>query len=291
MKIKLSGVSKVYKHDIIGIKDVSLEIEGGTFGLLGRNGAGKTTLMRILATLLEATKGEVLVGEFSVARDGNAVRQRLGYLPQDFGTYPNLTAVEFLDYMALLKGIKNSSLRRKEINKVLENVGLQDVQRRKLSTFSGGMRQRVGIAQALLGDPELLIVDEPTAGLDPEERVHFRNLLAEIGSSRTVILSTHIVGDIEQICKEIAVLKAGSIVYRGSVENLLKCVAGKVRIIMAQEDEVPLIKNKYCVVSTAYTAKGVQVRAVAKDENSLAGENTEATLEDAYLYIMGGMER
>lgn len=291
MKIRIAGLSKIYKQGAVGIKDINLEIEGGTFGLLGRNGAGKTTLMRVLSTLLEPTTGEVYIGKFNVAKDGNAIRQMLGYLPQDFGTYSNLTAAEFLDYMALLKGIGDNSLRRREISKVLENVGLQNVWHRKLSTFSGGMRQRIGIAQALLGDPGLLIVDEPTAGLDPEERVHFRNLLAEIGSSRTVILSTHIVGDIEHICKEIAILKAGSIVYRGSVENLLKQVYGKVKLITVQESEVPLIKSKYCVVSTAYTAKGVQVRAVAKDEASLVGETTEATLEDAYLYIMGGMER
>src|SRR5690625_4319091 len=207
------------------------------FGLLGPNGAGKTTLMRILATLIPKSGGRVRIGSFDLESEPHKVREILGYLPQAFNTYRNFTAAEVLDYVALLKGIVDTKERRKVIDAVLEQVNLSRRSRDKVGTYSGGMKQRVGIAQALIGDPKLLIVDEPTAGLDPEERIRFRNLLGEISGDRIVILSTHVVADIESVCTDLAVLNQGRLLYRGTPEALARRAEGKVWSVTLDADE------------------------------------------------------
>src|SRR5437763_9992729 len=220
MKLTIEGVGKSYRGKVWALRDFSLELGSGVLGLLGPNGAGKSTLMRILATITRPTSGGVLWNGTDIANKPDALRDVLGYLPQDFGIYPNLTVVEFLDYLAAVKGIRAANA-RKRIRDLLDIVNLSDAARRPLGGFSGGMRQRVGIAQALLNDPKLLIVDEPTAGLDPEERVRFRNLLSELGGERTVILSTHIVSDVEAAATEIALIARGRLLAHASPEKLL----------------------------------------------------------------------
>ncbi len=216
--IMMQTLNKVYHGGVYALNNVDLTIPPGMFGLLGPNGAGKTTLMRILAGIVRPTSGTIRIGEYDggTERGRTAVKRMLGYLPQDFGVYPDLNAREFLDYIAILKGLRDRTLRHKRIEALLEIVSLTQVANRKLKTYSGGMKRRVGIAQALLNDPALLIVDEPTAGLDPEERIRFRNLLSELGGNRTVLLSTHIVEDIAQTCQRLAVLKDGHLIFQGT---------------------------------------------------------------------------
>ena len=224
MQLDVECLNKKYRGGVHALRDVNIVLEPGVLGLLGPNGAGKSTLMRILATITKATTGRVLWNKADIAHDPDALRNVLGYLPQDFGVYPNLSAVEFLEYLAAVKGI-GAAAARKRIGELLELVNLADVAKRPLGGYSGGMRQRVGIAQALLNDPQLLIVDEPTAGLDPEERVRFRNLLAELSGQRIVILSTHIVSDIEAVASSIAILARGELLAHGSPEELLATVS------------------------------------------------------------------
>ena len=225
MKLSIESVGKTYRGGVQALRDFSLELSPGVLGLLGPNGAGKSTLMRILATITRPTTGRVTWNGADLARDPNALRRMLGYLPQDFGVYPNLNAVEFLEYIAAAKGLEAASARQR-IDGLLELDNLSDARRRPLGGFSGGMRQRVGIAQALLNDPRLLIVDEPTAGLDPEERVRFRNLLSELSGERIVILSTHIVSDVEAVATRIALIGRGQLVANDSPEGLLAAVEG-----------------------------------------------------------------
>ena len=227
MKLQIAGVGKTYNGRVQALRDFTLDVGPGVLGLLGPNGAGKSTLMRILATITSATQGTVTWNGHDIAREPDALRSALGYLPQDFGVYPNLNAVEFLEYLAAVKGIEAAAARRR-IVELLALVNLTDASKRPLGGYSGGMKQRVGIAQALLNDPQLLIVDEPTAGLDPEERVRFRNLLSELSGERIVILSTHIVSDVEASATEIAILAQGQLVTHGAPEALLASVEGKV---------------------------------------------------------------
>src|SRR5258706_7759267 len=214
----LEGVSKKFRGGNYGVRDVSLSIGSGVIGLLGPNGAGKTTLMQMIATITRPTAGTIRFQGIDVARDPDAIRRKLGYLPQDFGVYDNLTAIEFLSYFAALKGVRN----RARIGEMLEMVNLHSVAKRPIGGFSGGMKQRLGIAQALINDPDVVIVDEPTAGLDPEERVRFRNMLADLGAGKLVILSTHIVSDVESIATEIAIMKHGALVSMATPEALLR---------------------------------------------------------------------
>ncbi|MDQ2907118.1 MAG: ABC transporter ATP-binding protein, partial [Chloroflexota bacterium] len=223
MNIEIAHLSKIYRGDVRALNDLNLVIPPGMFGLLGPNGAGKTTLMRILAGILHPTGGTVQVGQYAAASEQGriAIKQVLGYLPQELGMYPDLSAYEFLDYVGLLKGLKERRPRQQRVEQVLETVALSSVARRKIKTFSGGMKRRLGIAQAIINNPHLLIVDEPTAGLDPEERIRFRNLLSDLGGNRTVLLSTHIVEDIAQTCQNIAVMKSGQVVFQGTVAQML----------------------------------------------------------------------
>ena len=263
------------------MRDVSLDLKSGVIGLLGPNGAGKTTLMQMIATITRPTSGRIVFEGVDVTKRPNDVRRRLGYLPQDFGVYENLTAIEFLTYFAVLKGVNS----KKRVMEMLGNVNLHQSANRAVGGFSGGMKQRLGIAQALINDPALLIVDEPTAGLDPEERVRFRNVLSEIGFGKLVILSTHIVSDIESIATEIAVLKEGALLTVGAPENLLQASAGKVWRSVVSSDEFDRLRGTLKISSAIRKADGVHIRFVGP-EPAIAASAVEPELEDAFLYLM-----
>ncbi len=282
MELIIEGVSKLYRGKVWGLRRFSLTLGPGVLGLLGPNGAGKSTLMRILATVTRATEGHVLWNRVDIGRSPEALRSVLGYLPQDFGVYPNLSAREFLAYLAAVKGVDRSSA-HKRIDELLQLVNLADVGRRPLGTYSGGMRQRVGIAQALLNDPQLLIVDEPTAGLDPEERVRFRNLLSELSGERIVILSTHIVSDVEAVATNIALIDHGALVVQGSPESLLQAVSGRVWEMVVPSPELGRLRAGYLVSNTAHRSDGVHARVVANHAPGESARALEPTLEDAYL--------
>jgi len=282
MKLTIEDVSKTYRGKVEALRNFQLELGPGVLGLLGPNGAGKSTLMRILATITQPSSGRVLWNGSDIKQDPDALRTVLGYLPQDFGIYPNLSAREFLEYLAAVKGLDAADA-RKRIAELLELVNLADAARRPLAGFSGGMRQRVGIAQALLNDPKLLIVDEPTAGLDPEERVRFRNLLSELSGERIVILSTHIVSDVEAVATSIALMAHGQLVVHGAPEDLLARVNGKVWEVVVPSGDLAALRQHFLVSNTAHRNDGVHARVVA-DAAPIPGARTlEPSLEDAYL--------
>jgi len=283
MNLSIKNVSKQYRRNVWGLWDFSLELEAGVVGLLGPNGAGKSTLMRILATITDSTEGEVTWNGVDIAEHPDNLRQVLGYLPQDFGVYPNLNALEFLEYMAAIKGLDGKSARRR-IAELLQLVNLVDSARRPLGGYSGGMKQRVGIAQALLNDPQLLIVDEPTAGLDPEERVRFRNLLADLSGERIVILSTHIVSDVEATATSIAIINKGQHITHAAPETILQAVEGKVWTWIVPSDEFAKLKQSHLISSSARRSDGVHMRVVSERKPSADAEAVPAMLEDAYLY-------
>jgi len=285
--ITIQNLNKTYHGNVQALRDLDLEIPGmGMFGLLGVNGAGKTTLMRILAGLLNPTSGEVRVfgNDVTTVRGKHAIKALLGYLPQELGVYPDLSAREFLDYVAILKGSTNRAMRKRQIDEVLDMVRLVDAADRRLKTYSGGMKQRVGIAQALLGDPKLLIVDEPTAGLDPEERVRFRNLLADIAQNCAVILSTHIVEDISQSCSDMAVLWRGTVLFRGTPGELVAQVRGKVWMIRGKNGERP--NDGLVIVSTRQSQEGVLYRVLGSPVRAREATAVEPRLEDGYIWLM-----
>jgi len=285
MQLVIEHVGKQYRRDFWGLRGFSLSLDSGVLGLLGPNGAGKSTLMRILATITQATEGKVTWNGADIAHQPDELRQVLGYLPQDFGVYPNLNAVEFLEYLAAIKGLEGHSARRR-IDELLQVVNLIDAARRPLGSYSGGMKQRVGIAQALLNDPQLLIVDEPTAGLDPEERVRFRSLIAELSGERIVILSTHIVSDVEATATSIAIIVKGHLITHDLPEKILQAVEGKVWTWIIASSELPAIKQQYLISSTARRSDGIHVRVVAEQPPNSHAESVPATLEDAYLYYV-----
>ena len=287
MQLTVENVSKVYPGNTQALQNFSLTLRSGVLGLLGPNGAGKSTLMRILATITSPTAGRVLWNGADIARDPDALRGVLGYLPQDFGVYPNLNAIEFLDYLAAVKGLDAASA-RKRITELLMLVNLSDAARRPLGGYSGGMRQRVGIAQALLNDPKLLIVDEPTAGLDPEERVRFRNLLSELSGERIVILSTHIVSDVEAVASQIALIARGRLVAHGTPETLLSGINGRIWEVVVASADLPALRQKYLVSNTAHRSDGVHARVVADDKPTPSARPVEPSLEDAYLATLAG---
>jgi ABC-2 type transport system ATP-binding protein len=284
LKLTIDHVSKRYGANPMALADFSLELGSGILGLLGPNGAGKTTLMSILATITKPTSGSIRWNGIDLAADPNAIRGVLGYLPQDFGVYPNLNAVEFLEYLAAVKGLDAATARRR-IDEVLNLVNLTDVRKRPLGGYSGGMRQRIGIAQALLNDPTLLIVDEPTAGLDPEERVRFRNLLSDLSGDRIVILSTHIVSDVEATATDIALISQGGLVAHAAPEKLLSAVEGKVWEWVVPSSELNTAKQKYLISNTTRRSDGVHVRLLGSQPPP--GTSPAApTLEDAYLFCL-----
>jgi len=280
--LSLDNVTKAYRGGKFGVRGLSLEARAGVLGLLGPNGAGKTTLMQMIATVTRPTGGRIVFDGTDVARDPEAVRRRLGYLPQDFGVYDNLTAFELLDYLARLKGVRS----RARVLELLELVNLHAVADRAVGGFSGGMRQRLGIAQALLGSPDLLIVDEPTAGLDPEERVRFRNLLSDVAGRRLVILSTHIVSDIESIAGEIAVVREGGLVAFGTPEELLQRAAGSAWEVVLSSAEFERVRASLSVSSVLRRPDGVHLRLVGRERPLPGASPVEPDLEDAYLHLM-----
>ena len=265
---------------------MNLYIKTGMFGLLGRNGAGKTTLMKVLATLLKKSEGNVSICGIPV-EDAREIRRIVGYLPQELSMYPNMTVYEAMDYLGVLSGMDQKS-RKQKIPKLLYKVNLQEDQKKKVKALSGGMKRRLGIAQAILHDPKILIVDEPTAGLDPEERVRFRNLLCEIAKDRIVILSTHIVGDIEATCEDIAVLDEGSLIYQGTVAELTSLAEGKVYMAEISRKELEALKEKYMVTSMLTLGNNVMARFISETRPFESAKLCEAGVEDAYLYLMHG---
>ena len=284
MKLTIDRVSKRYGRNTLALQDFSLELGSGVLGLLGPNGAGKTTLMSILATITRPTSGTIRWNGTDLASDPNAIRSVLGYLPQDFGVYPNLNAVEFLEYLAAVKGLDATAARRR-IDELLNLVNLTDVRKRPLGGYSGGMRQRIGIAQALLNDPKLLIVDEPTAGLDPEERVRFRNLLSDLSGDRVVILSTHIVSDVEATATDIALISQGKLVAHAAPEDLLRAVEGKVWEWIVPSSELTAARQEYLISNTTRRSDGVHVRLLALQPPP-GTMPVAPTLEDAYLFCL-----
>ncbi len=286
MNLRIDALSKRYKSGVLGLNDFSLSIKPGVLGLLGPNGAGKSTLMRILATITRPSSGSVHWCGKDIQKSRNELRETLGYLPQDFGIYPNLTASEFLDYIAAAKGIDARRARRRT-GELLEMLNLTEAANRPLGSFSGGMKQRVGIAQALLNDPRLLIVDEPTGGLDPEERLRFRNILSELPGERIVILSTHIVSDVEAAASEIAIIRHGSLLTSMPPDLLLKTVEGKVFDWVSPASEVPDLKKRYQITSTMRRSDGIRVRALMESNPPPFARPVPPTLEDAYLSLIG----
>jgi ABC-2 type transport system ATP-binding protein len=285
MQLIVENLNKNYRGGVQALRNVQLSLKPGVLGLLGPNGAGKSTLMRILATITQPSSGRVLWNDNDIARNPDALRGVLGYLPQDFGVYPHLSAIEFLDYLAAVKGIPPAAARQR-ITELLALVNLADAAKRPLGGYSGGMRQRVGIAQALLNDPQLLIVDEPTAGLDPEERVRFRNLLSELSGERIVILSTHIVSDVEAVATDIAILAQGQLLAQGAPESLLSQVTGKIWEVVVPSADLPALRGKYLVSSAAHRTDGVHARVVAPAAPAAAARQLEPSLEDAYLDVL-----
>lgn len=282
MELQIHNLSKQYRRDLWGLRDFSLALRPGVTGLLGPNGAGKSTLMRILATISRPTAGSVSWDGRDVLRDPDCLRAVLGYLPQDFGIYPHLNVVEFLEYMAAVKGLEPRQARRL-IDQLLQVVNLEQARKRPLGGFSGGMRQRVGIAQALLNDPSLLIVDEPTVGLDPEERVRFRNLLADLAGERIVILSTHIVSDVEATATDIALLNRGRLLAHTTPERLLQSVQGQVWEWTIPSSDLPAVRQRFLISGTLRRLDGLQVRIVAPAAPHPVAQAAAPTLEDAYL--------
>ena len=296
MHIEINALNKLYHGDVHALRDLDLTIPNGMFGLLGPNGAGKTTLMRILAGILRANSGSIQIGSYDgMTESGRTdVKRILGYLPQDLGLYPDLSAREFLDYVAILKGLSDRKQRQQRVEQLLAMVSLEHVAQRKLRTFSGGMKRRAGIAQALLNDPQFLIVDEPTAGLDPEERIRFRNLLSDLAGDRTVLLSTHIVEDIAQTCQNLAVMKGGQVIFQGTIAQMLATTQGKTWLVTTPIQSTRLTGN-FTIVSTLNLGTTMQYRIVGQAEavQPLAAlsvdvsiVNTEPGLEDGYVWLM-----
>jgi ABC-type multidrug transport system ATPase subunit len=288
--IEITSLTKTYGHGakaVHALNGIDLNIRPGMFGLLGPNGAGKTTLMRILAGIVNPGGGSVCIGGHDVSTESGkkAVKSFLGYLPQELGMYTELSAAQFVDYMAILKGLDDPAQRRQRVEKVLDLVGLSDAAGRKIKSFSGGMKRRVGIAQALVNEPKLLIVDEPTAGLDPEERIRFRNLLVNLAADRTVLLSTHIVEDIAQTCRDMAVLVCGKVQFRGSPADLIQAAAGHVWTLKTAGLEKP--NNGLTVVSMLHLADGTQYRLVGDTiRDHPQAELVQPGLEDGYVWLM-----
>ncbi|WP_035869492.1 ABC transporter ATP-binding protein, partial [Cryptosporangium arvum] len=283
--LELVELAKDYRTKPRAVDDVTLRLDAGVLGLLGPNGAGKSSLMRIAATVTRPTRGHVLFDGVDVVKRPDALRRTLGYLPQDFGVHPHLTAVEFLSYLAAVKGLSKRSARRR-IPELLELVNLSAAAKRPLGGYSGGMLRRVGIAQALLADPRVIVVDEPTAGLDPQERVRFRTLLSDLASDRVVVLSTHIVSDLETVTDDIAVLAGGRLVHRGSLDRLLGTVAGQVWEMTVAPADVPAVQAGHVVTRLIRTPSGVRVRVLAPSPPGADAEPATPDIEDAYLGLV-----
>lgn len=285
MSLVIENLTKQYNKQKTGLNDYSITIEKGILGLLGPNGAGKSTLMKIIATISKPTRGKLFLNGEDIVKHPDTIRKVLGYLPQDFGVYPNLNAYEFLEYIAAMKGIGGPGL-RKRIEMLLESVNLTADAKRPVGSYSGGMKQRVGIAQALLNDPKVLIFDEPTVGLDPEERVRFRQLISDLAQNCIIILSSHIVSDIETVADEVAIMKSGILIDKALPAGIIKHAANKVFEIVLNNSELNAFKSKHLIISTSRQQEQTRVRYITAD-NSWNPTSTavNATLEDAYLFL------
>jgi ABC-2 type transport system ATP-binding protein len=292
MELHITGLSKTYPNGVAALSDVTLSIPHGLFGLLGPNGAGKSTLMRTLATLQQADSGSVQLvlkeRTIDALRDPDALRRVLGYLPQDFGVFPKVSAESMLDHLARLKGINSAAQRREVVASLLHQTNLYEVRNKALGGFSGGMRQRFGIAQALLGEPRLIIVDEPTAGLDPEERVRFHNLLVEIGEEVIVILSTHIVSDVSDLCPNMAIMNHGRVLVTGKPQSLTVALEGQIWAAQVAHGEVAALREQFPVISSRLIAGASILHVFSKTRPAPRFELAEPTLEDAYFTAIGG---
>jgi len=287
LKISINNLNKIYPNGHHALKDVNLEIESGMFGLLGPNGAGKTTLMKILTLLQGHTSGDIHFNGFDINKDRRAIRTLLGYLPQDFRFFDKLKTWEFLDYTAGVSGIRSKKERTKVVDELLNKVGLYDVRERRASKLSGGMKRRLGIAQAIIGDPKVIIVDEPTTGLDPEERIRFRNILSEISNQDVIIiLSTHIVGDISSTCNDVALLNKGELEFRGTPEGLIDMARDHVWQANVTDLEFQSLKEMYPIISTIPSLSGWEVQLVADKLKDIDAKSIEPNLEHAYVYFM-----
>lgn len=281
MTLTIDHLYKKYGKEKLGLKDYSITIPNGILGLLGPNGAGKSTLMKIIATISKPSQGTLALDGHDLVKEPDYIRKILGYLPQDFGVYPNLNAYEFLEYIAAMKGVGGKGL-RKRIEMLLEGVNLIESAKQPIGTYSGGMKQRVGIAQALINDPKILILDEPTVGLDPEERVRFRNLISDMAHDCIIILSSHIVSDIETIADEVAIMKSGMLVAHGGQAEVISRVDGKVFETIVDNTSLDEFKSKNHVINTIRQKEKTKVRYISE---SLQEGASTATLEDAYLYL------
>ncbi|MFH1700456.1 MAG: ABC transporter ATP-binding protein [Candidatus Zixiibacteriota bacterium] len=287
MEIRINNLTKQYPGGKLALRDVGLTIENGLFGLLGPNGAGKTTLMSILVTLLKPTQGQIKINDMDLQKQRREIRRLIGYLPQGFSTFAKTAVWEFLDYAAQMSGVKDKKKRLEKVDKLLDEVGLFDVRDRNANKLSGGMKRRLGIAQTLIGDPQILIVDEPTVGLDPQERLRFRNLMADLATRDIIIvLSTHIVGDISSTCHDMALLSSGRIIYNGSPDGLINKTKGKVWRVYVDGGEIDRFKEKYPVISAMPAEHGYELRLVAEEVTGKDAEPLEPNLEDAYIYFM-----
>jgi ABC-2 type transport system ATP-binding protein len=283
MKLEISNLSKTYSNGVHALKGISLSIPKGMFGLLGPNGAGKSSLMRTIATLQSADSGEILLDDINVLDDPQSVREKLGYLPQDFGLYPRISAEMMLDHIAQMKGVGKRSERKQLVADLLHKVNLYKVRKKSLGTYSGGMRQRFGIAQALVGDPSLVIVDEPTAGLDPTERNRFYNLLSEIGENTIVILSTHIVEDVSTLCSNMAVICEGEVLMTGTPKDGLSALEGKIYGQLIEKSKLDEFRDKYQVISTKLKEGKLALRVEADSNPGEGFEAMQPNLEDVYF--------
>jgi ABC-type multidrug transport system ATPase subunit len=287
MKIEIQGLNQIYPNGNHALKEINLEFGTGMFGLLGPNGAGKSSLMRILVTLMKPTSGTVLVDGKDIQKIRKKLRGMLGYLPQDFRFFTSLKTWEFLDYSGSLAGLRNRKERISEVDRLLDQVGLLEVRDRQANRLSGGMKRRLGIAQALIGSPKLIVVDEPTTGLDPDERIRFRNILSQLSQNDvTIILSTHIVGDISSTCQGMALLNRGELVFSGSPENLVKQAEGHVFRLNLSQNEYDRVKELYNVISTIPVEEGWEVQIVSDDVPEYNYTGITPNIEDAYVYYM-----
>lgn len=283
MRLEIKNVSKKYGRNKYGLKDFSIKIEKGVLGLLGPNGAGKSTLLKMIATASKPTKGVIILNKNNIIKDANYMRKQLGFLPQDFGVYPNLNAFEFLQYIAALKGIADQNIKLK-IEQLLYGLNLLDAAKKPIGSYSGGMKQRIGIAQTLLNDPKVIIFDEPTVGLDPEERVRFRNLISDLSQECIVILSSHIVSDIDTIADQVAIMKNGSLLSYDNQEKLIQIVDQKVFEVLIPREQLDNFKKNNIVVSTARKNQEIAVRYIS--EIPIKDSITQTpNLEDSYLYL------
>ncbi|MBO3271423.1 ABC transporter ATP-binding protein [Hymenobacter sp. NBH84] len=291
MELLIENLSKTYGNGVRALQNVSLRIPTGMFGLLGPNGAGKSSLMRTIATLQEADSGSITLGDIDVLRDKDAVRRVLGYLPQEFGVYPKISAEQLLDHFAVLKGLSDSKQRREVVHGLLQRTNLYEVRKKNLGGYSGGMKQRFGIAQALLGNPRLIIVDEPTAGLDPAERNRFHNLLAEIGENIIVILSTHIVSDVSDLCRNMAIINKGQVLLTGDPLLVMQELNGQLWRRTVDKDQLPALQQEQQVISTRLFAGRTIVHVVSDAQPGPDYEGITPTLEDVYFARIAQAER